>query len=79
MSIAADKDATFGEPAWDVARLYPAQGTWGEADYLDLVAQTNRLVELSGGNIEVLPMPTMTHQDIMLFLYELLKAFVSPE
>ena len=24
---------TFGEPAWDVARLFPEQGHWTEGDY----------------------------------------------
>lgn len=77
MSIAPDKtDTTFGEPAWDVARLFPAQGEWSEGDYFAL--NTNRLVEFSEGFIEVLPMPTMSHQEILLFLYEVLKAFVAP-
>jgi Uma2 family endonuclease len=64
------------EPAWDVARLFPPQGTWSEEEYLAL--NTNRLVEFVDGYIEVLPMPTMMHQLIMLFLYDALKAFVSP-
>src|SRR5207253_691059 len=38
--------------------------------------QTNHLVELSEGRLEVLPMPTPFHQRIAQFLYELLKAFV---
>ena len=44
-----------GEPPWDVALLYPLQGSWTEDDYLEL--GTNRLVEFSDGGIEVLPMP----------------------
>ena len=49
---------SYGEPTWDVARLFPAQGTWTEQDYLDL--DTNQLVEFSHGFVEFLPMPT-TH------------------
>jgi Uma2 family endonuclease len=64
------------EPASDVARLFPPQGTWSEEEYLAL--NTNRLVEFVDGSIEVLPMPTMMHQLIMLFLYDALKTFVSP-
>ena len=51
------------EPAWEVALLFPAQGAWGEEDYLSL--NTNHLVEFSHGRIEVLPMPTDTHQGII--------------
>lgn len=38
------------------------------------VLDTNRLVELNDGKIEVLPMPTQWHQMIALFLYEQLLA-----
>ena len=63
-----------GEPTWEVAQFYPPQGEWTEADYLGL--QTNHLIELSDGFLEVLPMPTHKHQMILAFLYGLLKAFV---
>jgi Uma2 family endonuclease len=64
------------EPAWDVARLFPAQGTWSEQEYLDL--KGNRLVEFSNGIVEVLTMPTAAHQLIALFLCDMLRAFVRP-
>ena len=64
------------EPAWEVARLFPEQGSWSEQEYLDL--NGNRLVEFSHGSIEVLTMPTTAHQLMVLFLYEGLKAFVAP-
>jgi Uma2 family endonuclease len=54
-----------------VALLFPAQGAWSEADYLYL--DTNHLVELSDGQIEVLPMPSDQHQAIVGFLYVLLR------
>jgi len=62
------------EPAWDIARLFPAQGQWTETDYLAL--DTNRLVEFSHGVVDVLAMTTQTHQFIALFLYRALLAFV---
>lgn len=66
----------IGEPAWDLAHLYPAQGYWEEADYLELTESTQWLVELSDGFVEVLPMPTTTHQLILAYLLETLRAFV---
>jgi Uma2 family endonuclease len=63
-----------GEPAWDVALLFPNQGHWTEAEYLAL--HTNRLIELSDGCLEVLPMATLFHQFIVQFLYELLRTHV---
>jgi Uma2 family endonuclease len=63
------------QPAWDVARLFPAQGDWSEADYLSL--HTNQLVELIDGTLEVLPMPTPPHQLIVAYLYDRLKAFAA--
>lgn len=62
------------EPTWQIADLFPAQGHWSEGDYLAL--ETNRLVEFSHGYIEVLPMPSISHQFIVLFLFERLKAYV---
>jgi Uma2 family endonuclease len=63
-------------PAWEVALLYPEQGSWTEGEYLRLTNQTNRLVELVDGRVEVLPMPTRKHQKITAFLYRLFYAFV---
>jgi Uma2 family endonuclease len=62
-----------GEPSWPVALLFPLQGQWTEADYLALQKRTNRLVELSDGFIEVLPMPSPFHQRIVRFLFRLLE------
>ena len=63
-----------GEPAWDVAKLFPAQGTWSVQEYLDL--NGNRLVEFSNGYIEVLTMPTTRHQLMAKLLLLLLTDFV---
>jgi Uma2 family endonuclease len=57
--------------------LFPNQGHWTGVDYLCL--DTNHLVELSDGCLEVLPMPTMIHQLIALYLYGCLKAFAHPK
>jgi len=55
--------------------LFPAQGEWTETEYLALNG-SNRMVELSNGCLEVLPMPTPLHQRIVDYLFSLLKAFV---
>ena len=64
------------EPAWEIAYLFPAQGAWSEDDYLSLTEGTNHLVELSQGHVEVLPMPTRTHQRIVFFLARVLHRFL---
>ena len=81
----ADMPTTFthkkpvqgGEPTWDIARLFPNQGQWAEGEYLDL--STNHFVEFSQGIIEVLPVPSELHQDIVFLLATLLKDFVQPQ
>jgi Uma2 family endonuclease len=71
----ASRFSQLGEPPWDVALLYPLQGSWTERDYLEL--GTNRLVEFSDGCIEVLPMPTKLHQRIVRLLFLVLQEYVS--
>jgi len=70
---------TESRPTWEVAFLFPPQGSWTEQDFLNLdaVHEAYPLVELSRGRLEVLPMPTETHQLIMLFLVRLLEAFTA--
>jgi len=65
------------EPTWEIARLFPAQGTWSEEEYLTLTQGSNHLVEFSHGNLEFLAMPTRTHQKIVFFLSQMLYAFLS--
>jgi len=67
----------IGDPSWQIALLFPAQGSWTEDDYLAL--NTNWLIEFSEGCIEVLPMPTLFHQRIVQFLYHLLHAYVQEQ
>lgn len=71
--FAVTKPSEVLEPTWAIANLFPFQGTWSEAEYLAL--PTNRRVELSDGRLEVLPMPTMTHQWIVFFLCQALNQF----
>ena len=62
------------ELTWEIAQLFPAQGHWSEEEYLAL--DTNHLVEFSQGRLEVLPMPTFSHQRLVAFLYRMLLGFV---
>lgn len=64
----------LGDPTWEVAFLFPNQGTWSVGDYLAI--DTNHLIELSDGKLEVLAMPTEAHQLVVAFLYEALKSFI---
>src|SRR4051794_23701126 len=63
------------QPVWKIAESFPLQGEWTEEDYLAL-PDDGRRVELVDGCLEFLPMPTMFHEEIVAFIYELLKAFV---
>lgn len=63
------------EPAWDVAHLFPAQGNWSSEEYLAL--ETNHLVEFSHGSLEILEMPSETHQDLVFLLAQMLRTFVT--
>jgi Uma2 family endonuclease len=62
------------EPTWEIARLFPHQGEWTEAEYLAL--DTNHLIEFSNGHLEFLPMPTQSHQFIVFYLQRILWTFV---
>lgn len=63
-----------GEPAWDLALMFPLQGGWSVEDYLAL--DTGLLVEYTDGFVRVLPMPTLLHQLIVKFLFRVLDDFV---
>lgn len=77
MTLIRSSPRRKGTPAWDIALLYPQQGQWSDEDYLSATETTNRLVELSAGVVEVLPMPKMSHQRIIRYLYGLMFSFVS--
>ena len=67
----------FGPPSEEPDLDIPDQGTWSEEEYLR--AFPYRGYELSDGFVEVLPMLTEEHQDILLFLINALQAFVKPK
>lgn len=64
------------EPTWDIAYLFPRQGQWTIAEYLELEGRNNRHIEFSAGRIEILPMPTALHQIFLQNLYRLLFEYV---
>jgi Uma2 family endonuclease len=71
------KPADLGEPAWEIARLFPEQGAWSEWEYLAVTEGTNKFVEFTDGYVEVLAMLTMKHQEIVAYLYGVILAHVS--
>jgi len=56
--------------------LYPPQGKWSVDDYLALTDNLNQFVEFCSGRIEVLAVPTIAHQRILVYLFSVLKSFV---
>ncbi|KPV53553.1 hypothetical protein SE17_09010 [Kouleothrix aurantiaca] len=78
MTIAIDAPTMHLKLAGDntLIDLSTLQGLWSDAQYLRLTGQTNRLLEFTDGVIEVLPMPTRSHQAISRWLFLALLAFV---
>lgn len=74
-SIAPTKPPDQSGPAWAIATLFSDQGHISEDEYLYLTRYTRKLVEFTDGFIEVLPMPTTSHQRIVLFLLTALTAW----
>jgi Uma2 family endonuclease len=74
MAYPTTKPEDTNELTWEIAQLFPAQGHWSEEEYLAL--DTNHLIEFSHGQLEVLPMPTFSHQRLVAFLYRSLLGFV---
>jgi Uma2 family endonuclease len=76
MSQHASKALPDGlKPAWDLARLFPPQGSWSEEEYLSLPG--NHLSEFDHGRVEVLEMPIELHQRLVAFLFRVLLEFVN--
>src|SRR5690606_14088439 len=65
------------EYAWEIRTLYPAQGSWSEAEYLDFTEGTKRRIEFTDGRLDFLPMPTEIHEALAQFLFLALYQFVS--
>ncbi len=64
------------QPAWDIAKLFPDQGSWSEEDFLELDAQRT---EFTDGVVEVLPVPTTKHHRILFLLCRMLHDFAAPD
>jgi Uma2 family endonuclease len=58
-----------------VAELFPTKGEWTETDYWPL-AERNRILELSNGELIVPPMPTTIHQNIVGNIYVALRIYL---
>ena len=74
MAYPTTKTKDANELTWEIAQLFPAQGHWSEEEYLAL--DTNHLIEFSHGQLEILPMPTQSHQLLVIAFFELLRNFV---
>ena len=72
--------ATLPDEDWKglLLDLLPSQGSWSEDAYLWLTDHTTRMVELSDGRLEVLPMPTDRHQSILQALFLAFFAYLDP-
>lgn len=56
----------------------PNQGRWTDDEYLWLTNDTTRLVELTDGDVELLPVPTQHHQAMVRFLLFALHGYAAP-
>lgn len=65
-----------GDPVEGLPAGYPPQGCWTEEDYLSLDDDRRLMVEFTDGFVEVLPMVTILHQQILVFLFDLLRPIV---
>ena len=61
-----------------LCEVLPPQGSWSDDAYLWLTDHSNRLIEFTDGYVEELPWPTFTHQSVLAFLYDLLRAYLKP-
>jgi Uma2 family endonuclease len=72
-----DSKKPVNEPVCELARLLPFERRWTETEYLELEGGIGAwMIELVDGRLEFPTMPNMLHQDILEFLFTLLKAFV---
>lgn len=78
MSVVPHIPSHEPEPVWELATMYPSQGSWSECEYLSLTDNTNRLIEFTNGRLDFLPMPTEAHQLIVVFLFDAIRSFVQP-
>lgn len=65
-----------GEPAWEIAHLFPLQGDWTEAAFL--CHELSERFDLAHGRLELRPMPTLLHQLLVLYLLNRLNEWAGP-
>lgn len=61
--------------ATEIAQLWPPQGDWTETDYFNL-PENNQLVELSEGEVIIMPPPSDLHQKVLGNMYRLFYKFI---
>ncbi len=66
---------SVGQPTGKVADNSPAKRLWSEAKYLTF--NENRLIEFDAGTIEVLPLPTFSHQMVVRFVCDRLNQYAT--
>jgi len=69
---------TVDEPfrlATEIAQLWPPQGSWTEMDYFNL-PESSQIVELSEGEVIVMPPPNDVHQKVLGNLYRYFYRFI---
>lgn len=54
----------------------PPQGAWSDEAYLWLTDHSRHLIEFTDGWLEELPTPSSTHQAVLLFLYDAIRAYL---
>ncbi len=62
----------------DARSRLPRQGEWSDEQYLALTDRCKRLIEFTDGHVQELPMPTFTHQAVLLALYHLFHEYLTP-
>lgn len=60
----------------EVAEIWPRQGQWTETEYFQL-PETSRIVELSQGELLLMPPPSDLHQKVVGNLYRLFYAHIA--
>lgn len=62
--------------ATEIAQLWPPQGQWTETEYFNL-PETNRIIELSEGEIFLMAPPGDRHQKVLANLYRVFYLFIT--
>lgn len=61
-------------PTYEMLEQFPYQGDWSIHSYMNL--STDRAVEFVDGFLEFLPMPDEIHQDVNMWLMDVVRAFL---